>query len=556
MTDSTSLLLDSAIAVMATVLAVLFWMRGTKHFKRYFVALTLSVSLLAITYMCELLSPDLASKLFWNYFEYIGLTAVPILYFLIMVKYSGREDLLTKRNILLVSLIPLICLMMLWTNEYHHLFYETSTLESGSLQPFSSVEGPFLQLQTAYSFGLEFFAIAIAVVAFIKSSKVQRAQVGLILLSALVPTILIGLSLTMIIPVPLVDAVLFSFMLTGILLYLAVYRYGLFYATPLVLNSIAEIMQDGAIMLDREGLVTYLNSAAEKLIQRPQGYPLGRPIEELFPAIPSAIGVHGEGSEIIEIIDTEGRTIRLEVRFSPILVDKNIVGQLLIIRDITTQSRTEEALASSNSKLNVLYGVTGNNILNKIMIIRGYGQLLMKRSEDDPQASEYLEKMMDSTIAIEHFINFTIDYEKIGVISPQWQNVGHVFNKAKVLCARLGVEYIVDTGNLEIFADSMLERLFYILIENSSRHGVKVTQVKLTTIQSSQGCSIIYEDDGIGIDVNEKEKIFLKSYGKDSGMGLYLSTQILDITDLGIRENGEYLKGTRFEISVPNGKWR
>ncbi|MCG7844905.1 MAG: ATP-binding protein [Methanomassiliicoccales archaeon] len=73
---------------------------------------------------------------------------------------------------------------------------------------------------------------------------------------------------------------------------------------------------------------------------------------------------------------------------------------------------------------------------------------------------------------------------------------------------------------------------------------------------SPDGYSIVYEDDGVGVNENEKEKIFQKGYGKDSGMGLYLCVQILNITGLRIRENGEYLKGARFEINVPNGKWR
>jgi PAS domain S-box-containing protein len=556
MTEMISLLLDSAMAIIATFLAALFWLRGTKQFRMYFVALTLLVSLLAVTYLCELFSPDLASKLFWNKIEYVSMAGVPILYLLIMVKYAGREDLLTKRNVLLVSFIPLLCLVMVWTNEFHHLFYQNTFIEPGSLQPFSAVDGLFFQLQIVYSFGLVFVAMVIAAVAFVRSPRLQRAQVGLVLLSALVPTFLVGSSLAMMVPISVIDSVLLSFVLTGILLFLAVIRYGLFYATPLVLNSIADIMKDGAIMLNLEGQVTYLNSAAEKLMNRQKGYPLGRPIEELLPAVPRRSVVEGDVSKIVEMIAPEGQLLRLEVRSSPIMVERNTVGHLLIIRDITAQTRTEEALLSSNSKLNVLYDVTRHDILNKISVIRGYGQLLMQKSKDNPQINKYLEKMVDSTIAIEHLINFTKDYERIGVISPEWQNVEKVFHKARALIADLSVEYVVNTGALEIFADPMLEHAFNILLDNTNRYGKKVTKVQLSASPSPEGYSIVYEDDGVGVNENEKEKIFLKGYGKDSGMGLYLCVQILNITGLGIKENGEYLKGARFEISVPNDKWR
>ena len=556
MFDATSLFLEPIIAIMAGFLAVLFWKRGTEQFRRYFVALTFLVLLLALTYMCEMFSPDLSSKLFWNMFEYISVTVIPLLYLIIVVSYAGRQDLLTRRNLVLISIIPAISLLMVWTNDLHHLFYESTFLAPEPYQAFESVDGPFFFLHAIYSFGLEFVAIGIVMIAFIKSPKVRRSQVVLMLVSAIAPTVIICLSLAEIIPVPPVDAMLFGFFIAGVVLYLAVYHYGLFYATPLVLHSIADIMQDAAIMLNQDGKVTYLNSSAEKLVHDENGYPLGNHIGSVLPEVLAVIGQDDDGSEIVEMTGTSGRTIRLEVRYSSVLVDRKKVGQLLLLRDITSLQRTEEALASSNSKLNVLYGVTRHDILNRITVIRGYGHLLMDKVDEDPQTSEYLKKMMDSTVAIEHLINFTREYEKVGIFSPEWQNVGKVYQKAKVLCAEQGVEYIIATGHLEVYADPMLERLFYILLDNTNRHGSKVTKVTLTTNRSSSGYSIIYQDDGVGVRSEDKTKIFLKGYGRDSGMGLYLGMQILSITGIAIRENGESAKGARFEILVPEGKWR
>jgi signal transduction histidine kinase len=556
MTEAASVLLEPIIAILAGVLSVLFWLRGTKQFRKYFVSLTFLVSLLALTYMGEMFSPDLQSKMYWNMFEYVSITIIPLLYLIIVVRYAGREDLLTRRNIMLISAIPLIGLLMVWTNDFHHLFYESTFLAPGQYQAFDSVDGPFFYLHTLYCFGLEFAAIGIVAVAFIRSPKVQRSQVGLMVISAVAPTAIIVLSLVNLIPIPIVDATLIGFFLDGIVLYLAVYHYGLFYATPLVLNSIADIMQDGAIMLNQEGMVTYLNSSAEKLVHPERGYLLGKPIGSVLPELHAAIGEEENGSEIIEMTGPSGNNIRLEVRYSTVLVDRKKVGQLLILRDVTTLRRTEEALASSNSKLNVLYGVTRHDILNRISVIRGYGQLLMDKTDVRSPTNDYLKKMMDSTVAIEHLINFTRDYEKVGIVSPEWQNVGRVFQKAKVLCAEQGVEYVIETGPLEIFADPMLERFFYILLDNTNRHGSKVTKVSITAKRSVTGYSIFYHDNGIGIRSDDKAKIFLKGFGNDSGLGLYLGMQILGITGIGIKENGEPSKGARFEITVPDGKWR
>ena len=64
------------------------------------------------------------------------------------------------------------------------------------------------------------------------------------------------------------------------------------------------------------------------------------------------------------------------------------------------------------------------------------------------------------------------------------------------------------------------------------------------------------EDDGIGIPVHDKELIFERGFGKNTGLGLFLSREILSITNISIREVGEFQHGARFEINVPQGVYR
>ena len=114
------------------------------------------------------------------------------------------------------------------------------------------------------------------------------------------------------------------------------------------------------------------------------------------------------------------------------------------------------------------------------MVIRGYGQLLSDKTEKNSQASEYLKKMMDSTVAIEHLITFTRDYEKVGIVSPEWQNVGRVYHKAKVLCSEQGAQYIVDTWDARDICGPDAGTALLILLDNTNRHGSKVTRITLT----------------------------------------------------------------------------
>jgi signal transduction histidine kinase len=101
-----------------------------------------------------------------------------------------------------------------------------------------------------------------------------------------------------------------------------------------------------------------------------------------------------------------------------------------------------------------------------------------------------------------------------------------------------------------------VEKVFYNLIENSIRHGEHVTTVWFSAEENGDGLILRYRDNGIGIPENDKSKLFLKEFGKNTGLGLFLSREILSITGITITENGEPGKGARFEIMVPKGSYR
>ena len=111
-------------------------------------------------------------------------------------------------------------------------------------------------------------------------------------------------------------------------------------------------------------------------------------------------------------------------------------------------------------------------------------------------------------------------------------------------------------SGLEIFADPLIEKVFYNLVENSLRHGEHVTIIGFSFKENDNGLIISYRDNGVGINEADKEKLFRKGFGKHTGLGLFLSREILSITGITIQENGEPGKGVNFEISVPEDGYR
>lgn len=203
-------------------------------------------------------------------------------------------------------------------------------------------------------------------------------------------------------------------------------------------------------------------------------------------------------------------------------------------------------------KLNLLGSITRHDILNKMTVLLGYLEQV-KRRLTDPLLLGYLEKSIQAARDIRNIIDFTRMYQDLGVKAAGWQKVA-----PPLLCTRTpDIQVIVtDMPELEIFADPMLGKVFEKLFDNAVRHGERVNKIEISYTKTLEGITLIWEDNGTGIPALEKEQIFLRGFGKHTGLGLFLVREILEITGITIKETGEKGKGARFEMTVPKGAWR
>ena len=166
------------------------------------------------------------------------------------------------------------------------------------------------------------------------------------------------------------------------------------------------------------------------------------------------------------------------------------------------------------------------------------------------QKEENIVKTIHSQIV------FTRIYQNVGVQPPQWKNVKTSISSVLVTANVGNVSVVLNTGNLEIYADLLIEKVFFNLIENALRHGKHVTRICVSYQQAEKNVVLAIEDDGIGIPEQDKEQIFTRGYGKNTGYGLFLTREILAITGITIREMGKPGTGARFEMIIPEGAYR
>ncbi len=258
----------------------------------------------------------------------------------------------------------------------------------------------------------------------------------------------------------------------------------------------------------------------------------------------------------LSLVASDG-TIRYATASSHFYYDAHgkVLGVEGILHDVTERKQAEEALRQVNNKLNLLSSITRHDINNQLTVILAYLEIT-KEKPPEPVLAEYLLKVTTAAQSIATLIQFTKEYESIGINAPVWQDASRIIdNVAQAPLGKVMVRNELPDGT-EVFADPLIAKVFYNLMDNSVRYGKKITSIRFSVEDRNGDRVVVCEDDGDGIVADDKERIFKRGIGKSSGLGLFLSREILSITGITIKETGEPGKGARFEMTVPKGAWR
>jgi len=261
----------------------------------------------------------------------------------------------------------------------------------------------------------------------------------------------------------------------------------------------------------------------------------------------------GKVADIAErMLHRDGTTFWVSLSIQALKCDDGrFTGTEGIVRDITERKVMEQAIQEANRKLGLLNSITRHDVANQLTVLQGYAQLAAIKNPD-PLTADFFHKIDMTADTITRQIEFMKTYQEMGIQTPAWFRLDETIAKA----GKAEVIFSNTCRPVEIFSDPMLERVFYNLFENAIRHGGHVTHIAVSCERAPDGLVIIVEDDGVGIAPEEKEKIFEKGFGKNTGFGLFLAREILALTGITIRETGYQGVGARFEITVPKEMWR
>jgi PAS domain S-box-containing protein len=350
----------TASVVICIWLALIGWRRRPAPGATAFCLLMLAVAEWALGYALELVSSGLPTALFWDNIEWLGSVSAPTLWLVFALHYTGRARWLSRPLVTFLFVEPLVTLLLVWTNPFHHLIEYNIGLDPKA--PFSALivdYGVWYWANIAYSYlvlVIGTFLICSLIQTLFRSARLYCWQAGALLIAVLAPwagniVFTFGLS-----PLPHhLDLTPFTFTITGIAFGWSLWRYRLLDIVPVARDFVIESMGDAVIVVDEQRRIVDLNPAAQRLAGHTASQAVGQPFTQVFSAWPELVEHYRKATHTYaEVVLGEGETRRcFDLRISP-LYRRNghltVSGHLVVLNDITEHKQTERALRESEER--------------------------------------------------------------------------------------------------------------------------------------------------------------------------------------------------------------
>lgn len=545
--------------------------------------LMLSNSVWSIGYGFELASSTLEQMKSIVNIEYLGIASLPFNWFLFCLDLSGKNKWLQRTsNKILITIVPVLTVLLLWTNEYHHLFYTSLSVDrSGNFPMLKITQGIAYYIFTFYFYILLGIGNFFLIRKLSRSDAVYRKQNKIILIAALLPWIanisyMLGFR-----PMPNLDVTPFAFLITTTMTFVAIYRFQLFDTLPVAREKVLELMQDAFIVLDHQNRIIDYNSAFKKYTCASQADALiGKEINQILPEQDDLViflEQHRAGKFEMMVNTSDGVfDVEVDVMF---LNENKLNRDAIIIKfqdltDLRQQAIRSQQQADELQKLNQL-----KDRIFSIMAHDLRGPLL--------NLTEVLKMISDDTITIEEFkflsptltkdISYTTDLLENILHWSRSQLKGYSINKESFdLKALINSEInyhlkaavnkkieIIATlqDDLLAFADLlMIQMVIRNLLTNAIKFCHENCRIDISAANNDNGyISLSIRDTGVGIAEENLKRIFngenVSSRGtqneKGTGIGLMVCWDFMERNGGTITIESKVNAGTVFNLSIP-----
>jgi len=301
-------------------------------------------------YGLELGAPSLNVKLFLTDLEYIGIVTVPVAWFVFALQYTHHGKWLTGKRLVGLAAVPVLTLLLLWTNDHHGLMQQNVVLDvSGPFPAIAKSYGPWFWIYYAYSFFLLMIGSIFLLQRLIHLTSSHRGQAVSLLFAVVPPWIINAFHLARLYPIHRLDLTPIAFGASVFALTFALYRYRLLDLIPLAQDVAVREIGEGLIVTDPRQRIVDLNPAAREMLGSASRAAVGEEVATLIPPLASA-RIPERPTEWA--FERNGETTHVEARVWP-LTDRRRqhIGNAVTLHDISQRKAIERTLKSTNERI-------------------------------------------------------------------------------------------------------------------------------------------------------------------------------------------------------------
>ncbi len=515
----------------AIIIALLY--RRKKAVGRKFLILFLSsIFIWSVADFFNLLNTTLNAKIFWSNFSYFGVATFSIFLILFVLEYIGKGELINRSKIILLSIIPIITIILIWTNEHHHLMRQSFFIQNISgLLALGKVYGTWFWIQFIYAHSIVIISSVLIFYSLSLSLNIYKKQGIIFLIGILGPLISNLLYVSRIVSFP-IDMTSVSFAITGMVLYWGITRENLLDFVPTVYMEVFNEIPDGVLILDSVNQVVGMNPSAESIFNIKFSDIRRMNLQELinwneFNKFINehrySENYHGSFSHNNKYYDVNLKTIYDKKHSS--------IGKLIVLHDISKRREMEEQLINSNKQieglndtLQIIHKILRHDLLNKFTIMKFTFEIY--KESGDKLILDKLENSIDNGVEL---INRLRELESFIIAKGDLIHI-----PVRDIVERVSTTITVPIeikGNANVIADDALFSVFENIMRNSVVHG-KTDRIKVDIKSKNKISTIKVTDFGKGIPGDIKDKIFEEgiSYGenKGSGLGLFIVKKTIE----------------------------
>src|SRR6056297_458572 len=319
-------------------------------------------SLWAAANALEMAGVNLSAKIFWANIQYVFYAFAPLIWLIMVFEFTEREELVNRKNIMLFSIIPLLTIFFVWTNDYHHLMRRNASLDSGGM--FSVIMkdyGIWFWIHFIYCYILNTLSMIFLLRAIWNRNLIYRRQTiflfagyGIVFLSNIL--YVLGIS-----PITRFDISPVLFSLSAAVIALGIFRFRIFDLVPVARTTIIEEMATGIIAFDRKKRIIDINPRIKNMffLDKNISY-LGKRLSSITPELENifnSIDFENKHKFINKEmkLDFEGESYYYEMFLSLIENNKDrFLAGVMIINDITALKEARKMLNRQEKELAVM----------------------------------------------------------------------------------------------------------------------------------------------------------------------------------------------------------